>query len=279
MEATVIESVASGASTPIVVAVGATRRCGETLEMAAVLATSVGADLEVVLVEDADLLRLADLPVTREIDRVSGATRELDSARLARAVQSEARRLRHELTRILRARSVRSTLRVVRGRCLAEAMATSAGVDVTFVHDARRTPPGEHLPGTIPGRHGTPAAGGPARRPRKSVTTLFEGGAACVRALRVASNLAQALGCGLTVLIPQRGADETNERRREARAAVDRAGLRIVEVAGNRPLLLQRLLTPATSSLLVLTRQSGELEDPVSRDYLESLALPLVLVA
>jgi hypothetical protein len=41
------------------VAVNAARRCGETLEMAAALAISTGADLEVVYVEDANLLRLS----------------------------------------------------------------------------------------------------------------------------------------------------------------------------------------------------------------------------
>jgi hypothetical protein len=277
----VIESGASGAATPIVVAVSATRRCGETLEMAAAFATNVGADLEVVLVEDADLLRLADLPVTREVDRASGVTRELDSTRIERALQSEARRLRYQLTRIRRATSIRSTVRVVRGRFLSAAMAASASVDVTFVHDAKRTLPGGHRPGTLVGGESVPAGPGSGRPPRlrKPVSTLFEGGPASVRALQVAAKLAQALGCGLMVLIPQRGADETASARREARAAVGEAGLRFLEVAENRSLLQERILAPGSSGVLVLAKQSRELEDSVTRDYLESLAVPLVLVA
>ena len=109
------ESVAASTRPAIIVAVNATRRCSETLEMAAALATATGANLEVVYVEDENLLRLADLPVTREIDRVSGAAREMDSGRIRRALQCEARRLRNELARIGRATAVRSTGVAARG--------------------------------------------------------------------------------------------------------------------------------------------------------------------
>ena len=47
----------------------------------------------------------------------------------------------------------------------------------------------------------------------------------------------------------------------------------------NRSLLLERILTPGSSSLLVLAKESQELEDSVTRSYLESLAVPVVLVA
>ena len=138
---------ASADTTPtVVMAINSARRCGETLELATALAADVGADLEVVFVEDADLLRLADLPVTREIDRISGRSRELDSRRMLRALHCEARRLRQELARIGRAGSVRSTLRVVRGHYLTEALAVSARVELTFVHSTRHPLPGEHLP-------------------------------------------------------------------------------------------------------------------------------------
>ena len=275
------ESNESRAGTPIVVAVNATRRCGETLEMAAALAVSVGADLEVVLVEDANLLRLADLPVTREVDRVSGTTRELDSARLQRAMHGEARQLQHELTRIGRATSIRSTVRVVRGQILSEALAASASVDVTFVHGAARGLPGEHLTSTLFRRERTDPTRRAGRRPRgrKPVWTLFEGGPASVRALQVAAKLARALECSLMVLVPRSGAEDAEDRKREARAYAEQVELRIVEVAENRALLQERILAPGASSLLVLAKQSSELEDRVMRSYLESLAVPLVLVA
>ncbi len=264
---------------PIVVTVDATRRCGETLEMAAALATSLGVDLEVVFVEDANLLRLADLPVTREVDRLSGTTRDLDSAQLLRALRCEARQLRHELERIGLATSVQSTLRVVRGQILSEALAASARVDVTFVHGSRRALPGEYLPGRArwpempaPGRKS-------GRRPRMPVWTLFEGGAASVRALQVAAKLAHTTACGLMVLVPYAGDDEAERRKREAQSAVDQVELRFLDVGQKQSLLQGRTLAPGAGSLLVLAKQSRELEDSATLRYLESLAVPLVLVA
>lgn len=275
----VTEPGASSTVSPIVVALSASRRCAGILETAAALAASVGADLEVVLVESADLSRLADLPVTRETDRVSGVTRNLDSARLKRALEGEARRLRHELARIQRASSTRSTLRVVRGRMLTEALAASAGVDVTFVLDARRTLPCEARSETPPAQ-ASPLAGPRLRglQPRrKPVWILYEGDPGSARALRVAARLARLLTCSLVVMVPSRSAGQTEALTHEARSAIHDLDLRFVEVAGNGAFLKQSLPLGA-SSLLVLAKHSQALENEAMLDYLESLAVPLVLV-
>jgi len=255
----VIEGTPRSAHSPIVVAVNAARRCGETLEMAAALATSTGVNLEVVYVEDANLLRLADLPVTKEIDRLSGAARDIDSGRMQRALQSDARQLRNKLARIGRATTVRSSVRVVRGHIFGEALAASARVDITFVHGAPRV--------TQRGYGG-----------RRPVLTLFKGGPEGVRALRVAAKLARTVGGGLTVLIPNPGGEGVERFKREAREAVEHADIRFVEGAEGRTLMLGRMLAPGTGSLLVLAKRSPELDDEATRAYLEELAIPLVLV-
>ncbi|NIM27467.1 MAG: hypothetical protein GTO67_02745 [Gammaproteobacteria bacterium] len=275
----VTEPGASSTVSPIVVALSASRRCAGILETAAALAASVGADLEVVLVESADLSRLADLPVTRETDRVSGVTRNLDSARLKRALEGEARRLRQQLARIQRASSTRSTLRVVRGRMLIEALAASAGVDVTFVLDARRTLPCEGRSQTPPAQ-ASPLAGSRPRglQPRrKPVWILYEGDPGSARALRVAARLARLLTCSLVVMVPSRSAGQTEALTHEARSAIHDLDLRFVEVAGNGA-FLQQSLPLGASSLLVLAKHSQALENEAMLDYLESLAVPLVLV-
>lgn len=269
----------AGRVSPILVAISATRRSAGVLDVAAALARSLGAELDVMLVEDANLIRLADLPVTREIDRVSGAAREFSSTRLARAIQSEARRLRHELTRIRRSTSIRSTVRVVRGQVFAEALAASSSVDVTFVHHPQLAMPGESISGARARREGTLPESPRPWRARKPVWTLYEGGPANVRALRVADRLARVLESGLMVVIPCGRADETETRKREAREAVDRVDLRFVEVEARRSLLQERILTPGVSSLLVLPKQSRGLEDQAMTGYLESITVPLVLVA
>lgn len=262
------------------VAVGAARHCSETLEMASALAARVGADLEVVFVEDEDLLRIADLPVTREIDRLSATTREIDSGRMLQALQGEARRLRREVARIGKTSSVRSTVRIVRGQILSEALNASARTEVTFIHGVVHAPPGEHSPRRAAKSRGSPslvrlASATPGRKP---VWTLFEGGAAGVRTLQVAAKLTRALECRLTVLLPYQRSEQAERLEHEARTVVDQAELRFFEVAGNRAILHEGILAPGASRLLVLAKQSPALEDAAVRRYLESLPVPLVLV-
>jgi hypothetical protein len=279
--ATVIERASADATPPVVVAINTARRCGETLELATALAASVGADLEVVFVEDADLLRLADLPITREIDRISGISRELDGPRMLRALHCEARQLRQVLARIGRASSVRSTLKVVRGHYLTEALAASASVELTFVHSARRPLPGEHLPS--PRGRSMPAGEGPGRTHwapgRKPLWTLFDGSPASHRALAVAARLADTLACQLVVVLPVRGVHEIERRKRQVQIAAHKVTLRCLVVVDDRSSQLARAPAPNTGSLLVLARQSPDLEDSAARSYLESLTVPVVLVA
>ncbi len=271
----------TGITTPIVVTVNVARRCGETIELAAALATSIGADLEVVFVEDANLLRLADLPVTREIDRTSGMTRELDSRRMLRALHYEARQLRREVSRIGKITSLHSTVRVVRGHYLTEALAASANVDVTFVHGARRPLPGEHLSSTRLRPIAAGALHGGARRAGggKSLWTLFDGSPASRRALEVAVKLACTPACSLVVLLPARGAEEIERREQAAQIAADRVDLQYLVVAGNRLSELSPALARGADSLLVLTRNCLDLEYGAGRSTLASLAVPVVLVA
>ena len=278
---TVTEPAPKIAASPIVVAVNAVRRCGQTLELASALAAHTGADLDVVFVEDANLLRLADLPVTREIDRISGMTRDLDSRRVLRALHCEAQQLRREVSRLNKAASVRSTVRVVRGHYFTEALAASANVDVTFVHGAGQPFLGNHPPSRGP-RHAAlgvkrEALGGGGKRP--PFWALFDGSPASARALNLAAKLAHRSAANLVVLMPGQAADEIEERKREARQVADTAELQYLAVAGDGLSQLGGTLTPRAGSVLVLARKSPALEDGRTPGYLESLTVPMVLVA
>jgi hypothetical protein len=269
---TVTEAAVSAAASPIVVAIHAARRCASTLELAGALAASIGADLDVVFVEDADLLRLADLPVTREIDRLSGMARDLDTPRVLRALRVEVQQLHRELARLGRSTSVRSTLRVVRGHYLTEALAASAHGQATFVHGARRALPGELFP--APTVSGSTAAAGAARG---ALWILFDGSAASVRALKVA--LALAPGRSLRVLVPGHGADEQESRKRAAQIAAGGRNLNFLPVAENWLSRAGRNLSPGAVSLLVLAKTDPIMASAAARDQLESLPVPVVLVA
>lgn len=263
--------VSAAAPTPIVVAVNATRRCGETLDVAAALATSTGAELRIVRVEDANLLRLADLPMAREVDRISGATRAIDSGRLQRALDSEARLLHRELARIGRTTRVRSSVEIVRGRILVEALAASESVEVTFVHGMQRS----DTVTAAPARPRTRAA----RTRGRPVWIWFDGTPASERALAVAARIAARTGCDVSALLPQASAEIVDGLRRRARAVAGQIGLRFVEGAGPGCLGPGQRLGPGIGSLLVLAKQCPQIESEATRAALEDLAIPLVLVA
>jgi K+-sensing histidine kinase KdpD len=277
--AMVTEPAPNATTRPIVVAINAVRRCGQTLELASALAWHLGADLEVVFVEDANLLRLADLPVTREIDRFSGMSRDLDSQRVLRALHSEARQLRREVSRLDKATSVRSTVRVVRGHYFTEALTASANVDVTFVHGAGQPFPGDHRPGPRLGARSATREATAGRAKRPPLWALFDGSPASARALRLAAKLAYTSAANLVVLVPEQAAGEIENRKREARMAADTADLQFLVVAGDGLSQLGGALTPRAGSVLVLARQSPELKDDRTRGNLESLTVPVVLVA
>jgi hypothetical protein len=282
----VTEIAASETTTTIVVAVNAGRRCARTLELAASLATNAGADLEVVFVEDADLLRLADLPVTFEIDRISGMSRKMDARSMLRALRCEVQQVHREIARLGRNTSLRARVRVVRGHYLTEALAASAHGGVTFVHGARRPLPGDFLPAT-PAPSMAPAMtmgvawahrGSERLAARRPLWTLFDGSPASVRALKVALLLSRGVPGKLMVLLPGRGGDETEGRKREAQALAGAAHLQFLDVGQDWLSQLRRALAPGADSLLVLARKSPALDDSDARSYLETLSIPVVLV-
>ncbi|MDX1434271.1 MAG: hypothetical protein R3286_17655, partial [Gammaproteobacteria bacterium] len=105
-----------GRSRRILVAITAPRRSRHMLAAAAALARRMHAELEALFVEDAELLGVADLPVTHEIDLAGGGIRALDSGRLARAMRAEAQLLRHEIAALDSGGESPWRVRVVRGR-------------------------------------------------------------------------------------------------------------------------------------------------------------------
>jgi hypothetical protein len=262
-----------------VVAVNAGRRCAQTLELAASLAVSAGADLEVVFVEDADLLRLADLPVTCEIDRISGMSRQMDGRSMLRALRCEVQHVRREIARLGRNSLLRASVSVVRGHYLTEALAASARGDVTFVHGARRPWPGDFLASTpVPSM----AIGGASAHrgrlaARRPLWTLFDGSAASIRALKIALALSRGVPGKLVVLLAG-GGDETESRKREAQTVAGAAHLQFLDVGQDWLSQLPRALAPGADSLLVLARKSPALDDSDARSYLETLSIPVVLV-
>ena len=114
----------------ILVALDASPHSLAALEAAAALAANLQAELVGLFVEDADLLKLAELPFARELGLYSAASRPLDSAQMERQLRTRARRAEQALTTAAERAQVRWSFRVARGAIAAELLAAAAEADL-----------------------------------------------------------------------------------------------------------------------------------------------------
>jgi nucleotide-binding universal stress UspA family protein len=110
-----------------VVAIDMSTASRKALEAAAEIAAMIGAELHGVLVEDINLVRLAELPDSAELGVLSGSRRELDVDRLEHSLAALARRARQELSQVAARASVAWSFEVVRGPVLAEVLRVAEG--------------------------------------------------------------------------------------------------------------------------------------------------------
>ncbi len=99
----------------ILVALDASEPSRAVLETAARLAASLESELVGLFVEDAELLQMSALPVTRLVSAHSKAPADLDLAVMERALRAQARLARESLARAASQWRVRWSFQVVRG--------------------------------------------------------------------------------------------------------------------------------------------------------------------
>lgn len=100
------------------------------LDEAAVLARALDAELEAVLVEEADLLRCVALPVTVEIGLVSGAVHPADPEATRRVLARRAEQLRVLVAQTAAALDLPWSFVVTRGDLVREALAAAVAAPV-----------------------------------------------------------------------------------------------------------------------------------------------------
>jgi nucleotide-binding universal stress UspA family protein len=109
----------------ILVAIDTSPHGSAALEVAARLATELRAELQGLFVEDINLLRLAGLPFTREIDYPSGTSRPLDIEAMEQTLRTRAEGVRRAIAETARRTSLRWSFRTSRGN-LAQTMLTES---------------------------------------------------------------------------------------------------------------------------------------------------------
>lgn len=92
----------------------------EMLGIAAEFAAKMEATLDALFIEDTGLLRLAELPFSTELNRISGEVQELSQAKLISAMRTQVERMEKLLTSYREKKKVQTQLRIVRGNYLTE---------------------------------------------------------------------------------------------------------------------------------------------------------------
>jgi len=117
----------------IVVAIGGEALAARALETAALLAKGLETPLAGLLVEDEQLLRLADLPSSLEMGFPSALLRPVDRTEIERSLRLRAETARRMLAEIAARLAVQWSLEVVRGDLLREALGRALPDDLVVV--------------------------------------------------------------------------------------------------------------------------------------------------
>jgi len=103
------------------------------IDLAVELAVALNARVHSQFVEDIDLLRIADLPCTREITLSSASVRPMDANSILRSLQNLSAQSREYLNRIADQASVQWSFNIVRGRRIESGLDESEEYDLTII--------------------------------------------------------------------------------------------------------------------------------------------------
>jgi hypothetical protein len=171
--------------TRVLVALHASAQSLDAVDLAVALASRLQVELVALLVEKVNLLHLAALPVAREVNRISAASRQLDSLQMACALRAQAAQLRRVLACATAGLHLPSSLRVVRGEYVNEAMAAAADMDLLLLARAWQSERAYRR------RSGALNRWLAEARRRRPVWVLYDGSGPADRVLALARDLTQ----------------------------------------------------------------------------------------
>jgi nucleotide-binding universal stress UspA family protein len=243
----------------VLVALAASPQSRAAVETAIGLAAAVGARLDALYVEDANLMRLAALPFASETSPLTGIRRSLPLAEIERALRVEATRLERLLAQAAEEARIQWTFQVARGELMAAATAEAA--ELTVLASGRRA-----------------VASGHERRPMaRPVAVLFDASPAARKTLAVAAGLARGGERELLILVPAgRGAGKAQVDARTwlAREAIPGRALSLVPGPGP---LLAALRAQRASMLAVPAPETATLAMDLAA-LAAGMPCPLVIV-
>jgi hypothetical protein len=230
----------------------------DLLGAAVALARDLQAQLAALFVEDLTLLRVAALPLTREVGRVSGVARALDLPDVERMLRRQAQQLREQLAATAQAASLAWSFEVRRGDLLEQALSLLAPEQAVVL--GHRT-----------------AGLRAALDELTQVTALLDAADPELRALHVALQLAQGRPLAVLLTGPPEALPALRVRVEEELAS-SRAKARI-ELAPEHSLArLARTSAALRSRVLVLGGTTIYADPQALRALVQATSAPIILV-
>jgi len=224
-DTTAIETAPPASINRILVALDATAESLTALNAAADLAAQLHAELLGLFVEDINLVRLADLPVGREIDLTAGNVTDIDHLRVERQFKIQKAKAQTALELAAKTRELAWSFRVSRGNVASELLKSATEADLVSLGKGafpltRRSRLGSTARMVTRGARHTFVVAGETGLSRQQVaadkiTVTFDGSQSGRAALGIAARIAQAKDRSLAVLLL---ADENRSAELETQA-------------------------------------------------------------
>lgn len=248
----------------ILVALDASPPSLAALHAAVELAADLDAELRALFVEDVDLIRMASLPFTREVSRVSVSTQRFSHVGAERQLRLQARRVRQSLETATSAANVPYTLETVRGRVTSAILTASAAADLLVLGQTARAYSCRRTLGrtarqilseadvSVTAFHQYVAFGG-------HVLVLYDDSGDAAAALRLAVQLSEREeSFALTVLLPEGDSSPPRDLRRSLsqRLASHVPVLRFTAISRSTLLRLTDVVRNARGGVLILPKET-----------------------
>ena len=267
----------------ILVALDASPHSLSALRAASEIASELGADLVGVFIEDVNLVRLAALPVTREIGQTSGRIRELDEQTMARQLRGLALRAERALAQEAGRRQVRWSFSVSRGTIGAELWGAASEADLVVMGRAgwssRRTAGSSVKAVLTSGIRRTLVIGAEARL-QPTWLVVYDGSEMADRGLQSARLLTKGKGGFLTVAIARPNPKQAQQLQRKVAEQLRpyRLEVRYRWLHRSDSRALAELVATEQRCVLVLSADAPQLQDRPLPEVLETFNCPVLIV-